>query len=127
MYEKKLEENNEEIIYFVSNTVVLLNIKLTKQRFYTLHENEVISMAISNLNGDYVATGELAPHLPCIHIWNCRSLENVSILRGIHKHGVHLLAFSGDDRFLFTCGHQVPSPVVVYDWQTGAVIISASI
>lgn len=41
-------------------------------------------MAISNLNGDYVATGELAPHLPSIHIWNCRSLENVSILRGIH-------------------------------------------
>ena len=49
VYEKKLEQNNEEIIYFVSNTVVLLNVKLTKQRFYTLHANEVISMAISNL------------------------------------------------------------------------------
>ena len=59
-YEKKMQDFSDEIIYFVSNTVILLNVKLSKQRFYTLHRQEIISLAVSNLNGDYVATGELA-------------------------------------------------------------------
>ena len=36
-YEKKLQEYNEEIVYFVSNLVVLLNVPLNRQRFYTEH------------------------------------------------------------------------------------------
>ena len=59
-YEAKMQEFNEEVIYFVSNTVILLNPHLNKQRFYTQHTQEVISMAISNMNGDIVATGELS-------------------------------------------------------------------
>jgi len=36
-YEKKMMEYNEEILYFVSNYVVLLNVQLNRQRFYTEH------------------------------------------------------------------------------------------
>lgn len=59
-YEKKLTQYNEEIIYFVSSTVILLNVKMNKQRFYTQHSEQIISMTISNLNGDFVATGEFS-------------------------------------------------------------------
>jgi len=62
-------------------------------------------MAVSNLNGDFVATGELSSSTrPMIHIWNCRTLDNINILQGIHQKGIHLLAFSSDDRFLISSG-----------------------
>lgn len=115
-YEKKMQEFNEEIIYFVSNTVILFNIHLNKQRFYTQHRQEIISLAVSNSTGDVVATGELASIKPAIHVWNCRTLENITVISGVHSKGVHLLAFSNDDKFLITCGVLQPSPVVIYDW-----------
>ena len=116
-YEKKMQEYNEEIIFFVSNFVVLLNVSLNRQRFYTQHQQEVISLAVSNLSGDFIATGELSQAVkPSIHVWNSRTLDNINVLHGIHLKGVHLLAFSSDDRFLISCGLQNPSPVLIYDW-----------
>jgi len=76
---------NEEVIYFVSSYVVLVNVQLNRQRFYTQHLQEIISLAISNLNGDFVATGEYSESTkPAIHIWNSRTLDNISVLQGIH-------------------------------------------
>ena len=49
------------------------------------------------------------------------------MLHGIHHKGIHLLAFSNDDRFLITCGLQNPSAVLIYDWASGHVVVSASI
>lgn len=118
---------SEEIIYYVSNTVILLNIHMNRQRFYTEHRQEIISMAISNCTGDYVATGEYAAIKPSIHIWNCRTLENINVLQGVHHRGVHLLAFSKDDKFLITCGLMNPSAILIYDWRLGNVIVSSSI
>ena len=84
-YEKKMQEYNEEILYFISNTVILLNFSLNRQRFYTQHNQEIISLAVSNLNGDFVATGELSLNAkPSIHIWNSRTLDNLNVLTGIH-------------------------------------------
>ena len=118
---------NEEIIYFVSNTVVLLNIHINKHRFYSEHKQEIISLAVSNLNGDFIATGEYSLINPTVHVWNCRTLENISVLEGVHQRGIHLLAFSADDRFLITCGLLNPSAVIIYDWAISTVIVSSSI
>jgi len=127
-YEKKMQEYNEEILYFISNTVILLNFSLNRQRFYTQHNQEIISLAVSNLNGDFVATGELSLTVkPCIHIWNSRTLDNMNVLTGIHQKGIHLLAFSSDDRFLITCGLLSPSAVLIYDWAAGSVVVSTKI
>jgi len=46
-YEKSMSEYQEEIVYFVSNTVIMLNVHLNRQRFYTEHTQEIISMAVS--------------------------------------------------------------------------------
>lgn len=126
-FQKSLQEFNEEIIYFISNTVVLLNIHLNRQRFYTEHSQEIISMAVSNVNGEFVATGEYSTLKPAVHVWNCRTLENVSVLVGVHSRGVHLLEFSNDDRFLITCGLMNPSAVLIYDWRAGTVVLSSSV
>jgi len=126
-YEKSMQEYGKEIIYYVSNTVILLNLQLSQQRFYTEHTQEIISMAVSNATGDYVATGEYSSIKPSVHIWNCRTLENINVLQGVHHRGVHLLAFSNDDRFLITCGLMNPSAILIFDWHAGTVIVSSSI
>jgi WD40 repeat protein len=118
-YEKKMAKHNEEIIYFVSSIVILLNVNKGVQRFYSEHTEEIISMAICNLNGDIVATGDMSENKPSIHIWNSRNLENINVLQGIHNLGIHLLAFSSDDKFLITCGLGNPSAILIYDWKLG--------
>ena len=114
-----MAKHNEEIIYFVSSIVILLNVNKGIQRFYCEHTQEIISMALCNLNGDYVATGDMCENKPSIHIWNSRTLENVNVLQGIHHSGIHLLAFSSDDKFVITCGLGDPSAILIYDWQSG--------
>ena len=119
-------ENNEELIYFTACVVVMFNAKLNKQRFYTQHEQEIISCAVSNQSGDYIATGELGD-TPKIHIWNSRTLENLIILSGIHKKGIHLMSFSKSDKYLISCGLKKPSAIVIYDWKNKTVLVSTTI
>jgi len=85
-----------------------------------------MSLAVSNQTGDLIATGELAD-FPKIHIWNSRSLDNYCILKGIHKRGVHMLAFSNNDEYLLTCGLTRPSAVIIYDWKNSVVLVSTSV
>jgi microtubule-associated protein-like 5 len=84
-------------------------------------------MAVSNTSGDIVATGEFSSIKPAVHIWNSRTLDNVMVLDGIHQKGIHLLAFSSDDKYLITCGLQHPSAVLIYEWTSGAVMVSSRI
>jgi microtubule-associated protein-like 5 len=84
-------------------------------------------MAIGNVSGEFVATGEYSTLKPAVHVWNSRTLENVNVLVGVHSRGVHLLEFSNDDRFLLTCGLMNPSAILIYDWRAGTVVLSASV
>jgi WD40 repeat protein len=116
-FEKTSVLNSEEIAYFTASIVVLYNTRLNTQRFYVQHEAELLSLAVSNQSGDLIATGEMADH-PCIHVWNSRTLDNYAILKGLHKRGVHMIAFSNNDEYLITCGMTRPSAVIIYDWKT---------
>lgn len=70
--------------------VVLLNTSITKQRFYLAHDQEVISIAVSTQDGSIIASGELGA-TPAIHVWSRKSLESISVIKGMHTQGVHLL------------------------------------
>lgn len=113
-------------MYFVASVVVLLNTAINKQRFYLGHDQEVISIAVSTLDGKFMASGELALN-PAIHIWNRKTLETLVVIKGLHSQGVHLLQFTNDNKFLVTCGLNNPSAVIIYDWEQSEVVISTSI
>jgi hypothetical protein len=55
------------------------------------------------------------------------TLESVQILKGIHKAGVHLLAFTSDDKMLVSCGLNLLSAIIIYEWASGEVITSTAI
>ena len=60
--------------------------------FFSLeHNSEIISIAVG-MNSDIVATGELA-EIPAIHIWNPSTLQNLGVIKGIHKKGISLMCF----------------------------------
>jgi WD40 repeat protein len=103
-YQKQTQLINEEVVYFIAAVVVLLNPHIGKQRYYVGHPHEVISCCVSNLDGSMIATGELCPDNPEVHVWNCQTLECKAVLKGIHSRGVHLIAFTRDDKRLVTCG-----------------------
>ena len=83
-FENQVNQNNEELVYYIASVVVLLNTRVNKQRFYLSHNQEVISVAVSTLDGQYIASGELAIN-PCIHIWSSRTLESLSVIKGLHS------------------------------------------
>lgn len=78
------------------------------------------------MDGRFVASGELALN-PAIHIWSRRTLESLAVIRGLHSHGVHLLQFTNENKFLVTCGLTNPSAIIIYDWEKNEVVISTSI
>ena len=82
------------MIYFVASVIVIFNPNINTQKFYLQHDQEVLSLAVSNENGDFIASGELADH-PKVHIWNCRTLENLNILKGIFIGLLMLQAYTG--------------------------------
>ena len=125
-YEKKTRVINEEIIFFIASVVVLLNPAICQQRHYVNHDKPVISCAVSHCNGSIVATGEIGD-TPAIHIWNSRTLESLNIIKGLHTYGIHLLAFTNDDSMLVSCGLTQPSACIVYDWNSGEIVISTAL
>ena len=64
---------------------------------------------------------------PAIHVWNSRSLHSEQIIKGLHSKGIHLLAFTNDDKLLVTCGLTAPSACIVYDWANAEIIVSMAI
>ena len=123
---KDREKNEDEIVYYVASVIVLLNTQINKQRFYLSHDNEVISVAVSTVEGQFMASSELAA-APCIHVWSRKTLETLAVLKGEHARGVHLLSFTHDNNYLVTCGIQSPSAVIVFDWRLQQVVESFKI
>ena len=49
------------------------------------------------------------------------------MIKGVHSKGVHLMAFSHDDRMLVTCGLTNPCACIIYEWETAEIVISTAI
>jgi len=109
------------LIYFTGCIVVIYDPKSNEQTHYLDHEKEVISLAVSQ--SSWIATGELGD-LPAIHIWDCDTLQNIAILKGIHDSGVHLLSFMKDDEFIVSCGIRTNSPLLIYNIKDTSLVLS---
>ena len=70
-----------------------------------------------------VASGELAP-IPCLHIWNCKTLMNIGIIKGIHQHGIDQIIFFYNDQLIASCGIRYDTPILVYSTKDFTLIHS---
>ena len=122
-YSDKEKANNSLLIYTIGKVVVILYIKLNKQKYYLGHQNEVISIAISKKNCKYIASGERGIR-PSIHIWDSQTRQTKQILSGFHSQAVHLMEFGYNEIYLLTCGKLIDSPILLYDWVKGIIMYS---
>ena len=96
--------------------------KSNEQFIYAEHSREIISLAVSSAS-NLVASGEIAEN-PAIHIWDCNSLQNISIIQGVHQKAVHLLTFINSDELIASCGFRPNSPIFIHNYRDGTLLVS---
>ena len=78
-------------------------------------------MAVSQAG--LIASGELGDK-PAIHVWDCTTLQNISILKGVHNTGISLLCFIKNNDLLASCGVRENSPLLIYNIRDGTLVLS---
>jgi len=108
-----------EVCYPAAALGIVFNTKDTskhKQRFFDLHTDDVLSLAM-HPQGKVVATGEIG-RKPKIIVWDSDTLQTLAVLKGFHKRGVPLLAFSeGRGDRLASVGLDNDHSIAVYAWE----------
>jgi microtubule-associated protein-like 6 len=104
-----------EVCYPAAALGVVYNRRDT-QRFFDMHTDDVLSLAM-HPQGKIVATGEIG-RTPKIIVWDSDTCATLAVLKGFHKRGVPLLAFSGGrgDR-LASVGLDDDHSIAVYAWE----------
>lgn len=86
-----------EIAYTTAALGVLLNKPGNTQKFFNLHEEDVVSLAI-HPSKDIIATGQMASKgkgkLIDIFVWRVSTLEVIAHLKDFHKGAVRKIEFS---------------------------------
>ena len=95
------------------------------QEFFTLHEDDVVSMAV-HPDGDIVATGQMAARgkakMVDVFVWRASTQEVLAQLTGFHRRAVNCLAFSPNGSKLLTVGADDQHSVAIYDWASQALL-----
>ena len=108
-----------EVCYPAAALGIVYNPKVSskgRQRFFDMHTDDVLSLAM-HPQGKVVATGEIG-RTPKIIVWDSDTLETLAVLKGFHKRGVPLLAFSeGRGDRLASVGLDNDFSIAVYAWE----------
>lgn len=114
----KCVNGQEILLYYVASIVVVYYPMLLKQKHYTEHDNEVVSLAVGI--DDIACSGELSEH-PKIHVWRISTLENLEVMSGVHQGAIPLLSFCHYDQHIISCSIYT---LVIFDWKTSSILIS---
>lgn len=106
-----------EIVYHIAALGIVYNKHEHKQRYYSAHDDDILCLALHPTQ-DYVATGQIGRD-PTIHVWDCVTMETISILQGQHYRGVCAVDFSGDGKKLASVGLDDDHSIVVWNWKKG--------
>jgi len=86
------------------------------QSFYAEHTDDILSIAVSPVNGQgkqMIATGQIGAR-PCIEVWDASTMVSLCKLSGFHRQGVTLLAFTPCGTNLISVGLDDQHSIAVY-------------
>eukprot|EP00002_Diphylleia_rotans_P034049 TRINITY_DN7287_c0_g2_i1.p1 TRINITY_DN7287_c0_g2~~TRINITY_DN7287_c0_g2_i1.p1 ORF type:complete len:2704 (-),score=538.32 TRINITY_DN7287_c0_g2_i1:170-8281(-) len=112
--------SDEEVVFFVAAVAVVHNLKTRKQRFFLEHTDDIISLSVHPDN-EKVATGQVGK-VPIICVWNSKSMQCLSIIKGFHTRACILLDFSSNGRMLASVGLDDDHSIAIYNWEKGAMV-----
>ena len=109
-----------EVAFHAASVGAVYDPRAHTQRFFLGHSHDVLSLA-SHPSGLAIATGQAGTSaLSCV--WDARTCEPISVLRGVHSLGVCALAFDHSGERLATCGLEASHRVAVWDWRRGLLV-----
>ncbi|EOD25992.1 hypothetical protein EMIHUDRAFT_237269 [Emiliania huxleyi CCMP1516] len=99
----------------------------SRQHFLRGHSEDVSCLAVSS-SGRYAASGQNGGE-PDVLVWDLSTQTLVYRLQALssreHDHGVQLVCFSDDERFLLTVGVKKDGKMVAWDLVSGCIVASA--
>ncbi|XP_071534585.1 echinoderm microtubule-associated protein-like 6 [Panulirus ornatus] len=110
--------NEGHLLYYVAGVGVLHDTFRRKQTFYTGHNNDITSLAVTG-DGTTAATGQVGKDA-YITVWDASTCAALSVIRDGHTHRVSTLAFSTDMKLLASVGgpdHK--QELMVWEWRKG--------
>ncbi|XP_053392776.1 cilia- and flagella-associated protein 52-like [Mercenaria mercenaria] len=120
----KVHPDRQNIIYPLGSSVVIENISGNgRPSLLCGHTSKVTCIAISNKNGDFIASGQetYSGFKAIAIVWDYRSQTRLHTLE-LHKVKVQALVFSPNDLYLATLGGLDDGCIVIWDVQKGKAI-----
>ncbi|ORX90940.1 WD40 repeat-like protein [Basidiobolus meristosporus CBS 931.73] len=124
------------IVYFAGSLGIVHDLKSDTQRFFTGHNDDVISIAV-HPSGEYVATGDVAsvndPEGGVkVHIWKSKKPEDSPVAtlkcgQGTVFKGVVSVTFSPNGKYLVAVCKDKDHTIEMFDWKASSEpVISTS-
>eukprot|EP01043_Picozoa_sp_COSAG02_P029956 COSAG02_NODE_1888_length_10500_cov_3.026536_4_plen_1147_part_00 len=110
-----------ELLYFVAGVAVVADIDRNTQRFFTGHDDDIVSLAL-HPDGTTVATGQIGRHAT-VCIWDSRSGRLITKLQKVAERRVASLSFSPDGARLIVVGGDDYHTIKVLDWRRATLSI----
>ncbi|KAK9703689.1 Echinoderm microtubule-associated protein-like 5 [Basidiobolus ranarum] len=122
------DSSNEspKLVYFAGSVGIVHDVVLNKQRFFSGHNDDVISVTV-HPSGEYVATGDVASVIDPeggvkVHIWETKNPENPPIVTlkcgsGTIYKGVVAVTFSPDGKYLVAICKDKDHTIEIFDWK----------
>ncbi|BFZ11617.1 hypothetical protein BsWGS_14656 [Bradybaena similaris] len=116
-----------EIVFHAASAGIVQNLSSGTQSFYLKHTDDIICLCINQHPKfkNVIATGQIG-NVPCVHVWDAATKETLSILQGGHSKGVCSVTFSCTGKNLVTVGLEDEHNLIVWRWQDGARVATAS-
>jgi WD40 repeat protein len=111
-----------DVVYTCGHYVILYDMKVHKQRFFTGHTETVLCLTM-HPKGKIAATGEAGMH-PRVIVWETDSREILFSDRDFHRDGIIHVSFSGDGRLLGTIGNDVYHSLALFDWDKNELLFT---
>lgn len=115
-----------EVLYPAAAVCVIMDVQHQTQRHYLQHKDNISCLkSYTNEAGKtIVATGDFGQK-PSIYVWECESLQTISVFKGFHSAGVYRIDFSPNRTKLVSVGMDPYHSVAVYDLTTNERIFGA--
>jgi microtubule-associated protein-like 6 len=119
-----------DIVYPAAALGVVMNVTSREQRFFTMHDDDVVCLSI-HPNRKIAATGQMA-HIGKsrsleLHVWDCETLESISVLTGFHRRAIRHVDFSPDGSKILSIGEDDDHSMAIYEWQQKRLVCTAKV
>jgi WD40 repeat protein len=112
-----IHPNNTNYIYIVGSIIIVAEMNdPNKQERLIGHDDYITSIALS-YSGDLIATGQKGENSDVL-VWDF-NLRKRKFMLSEHDYEVTCLAFSKDEKLLFSCGNIYDKNIFIWDMANG--------